>query len=130
MIVQLIRYVIVGVLSNLVGYLIYIGVTWFGVEPKITVSLLYPIAVLVAYFGHVRFTFADSENPSGGVFRYIFAHVVGFIMNLSLLYTLHDLMGFPHQFVQLLAIFLVAGVLFLLFKYYVFPVQQVRKQSI
>ena len=130
MIIQLIRYVIVGVFTNLTGYLIYLGVTWFGVDPKIAVSLLYPIAVLVAYFGHVRYTFADSENSSGGVFRYILAHVVGFIMNLSLLYILHDLMGAPHQLVQLLAIFLVAGVLFLLFKYYVFPVPKVRKQSI
>lgn len=127
---QLFRYALVGIVSNLAGYLIYIGVTWFGVEPKIAVSLLYPVAVLVAYFGHVRYTFADSENSSGGVLRYVLAHVVGFIMNLSLLYILHDLMGAPHQLVQLLAIFLVAGVLFLLFKYYVFPVQQVRKQSI
>lgn len=122
MIVQLIRYGIVGVLNNLAGYLIYIGVTWFGVEPKAAVSLLYPVAVLVAYFGHARYTFADSKNSSGRVFRYVLAHVVGFIMNLSLLYILHDLMEIPHQLVQLLAIFLVAGVLFLLFKYYVFPV--------
>lgn len=120
MISQLIRYGVVGVLSNLMGYLIYIGVTSLGVGPKAAVGMLYPIAFFISYFGHARYTFSDSEKHSSGAIRYVSAHVVGYVMNLIVLYVLHDLMGFPHELVQLLAIFLVAGVLFLLFKYYVF----------
>ncbi|WP_295442955.1 GtrA family protein [uncultured Thiodictyon sp.] len=123
MTVQLIRYGVVGVLSNLAGYLVYIGVTWLGVGPKTAVSILYPVAVFVAYFGHARYTFADTERSSDGVFRYVVSHVFGYVTNLAALFVLHDLLGFPHELVQLFTIFLVSGFLFFLFKYYVFAEQ-------
>lgn len=120
---QLVRYGVVGVANNLVGYLIYLGVTWLGVDPKLVVTIMYPIGALIAYSSHARYSFSYRGDNVSGLFRYVIAHVIGYGANVSLLYIFFERMGFPHQLVQAMAIFIVAGLLFVLFRYFVFPVR-------
>lgn len=118
---QLVRYGVVGIANNLVGYLLYLGVTWSGVDPKLTVTLMYPVGALIGYFSHARYSFSYRGGRTRGLFRYVIAHVIGYGANVSLLYIFSDRMGYPHQLVQAMAIFLVASLLFVLFRYFVFP---------
>jgi putative flippase GtrA len=118
---QVMRYGVVGVLNNLLGYLIYLLITWLWLDPKVAVSLMYPIGAVTAYFGHARYSFAYSGSPSHGIMRYAVAHVIGYGANIGMIYVLSDLLGYPHQLVQAAAIFVVAGILYLLFRYFVFP---------
>lgn len=118
---QLIKYGVVGVLNNFLGYLIYLLVTWLWLDPKMAVSLLYPIGATTAYFGHAKYSFSYGGKASRGVLRFVIAQLVGYSLNLLLLYVFSDILKIPHQIVQAVAIVVVAGVLFLLFKYYVFP---------
>ena len=120
-ITQLIKYGVVGVLNNLLGYLIYLLITWLWLDPKMAVSLLYPIGATTAYFGHAKYSFSYSGKASQGVLRFVIAQFVGYSLNLLLLYIFSDILKIPHQLVQAVAIIVVAGVLFMLFKYYVFP---------
>jgi len=117
---QVVRYGVVGVLNNLLGYLIYLFVTWLWLEPIVAVSLMYPIGAVTAYFGHAKYTFGYLGRTSQGIFRYIIAHLTGFGVNVALLFVLSDLLGYPHQLVQAVAIVTVAGILYLLFRYFVF----------
>lgn len=126
---QLFRYGVVGILNNLAGYLIYIVVTWLGVEPKLAVTLMYPIGALSGYFGHARYAFEYSGGDKLGLVRYTIAHIAGYGANLVLLYIFFDRFGFPHQLVQAIAIFVVAGLLFLLFRLFVFPVRTVSRDE-
>ena len=118
---QLIKYGVVGVLNNLLGYLIYLLITWLWLDPKVAVSLLYPIGAMTAYFGHAKYSFSYSGEASQGVLRFVIAQFLGYSLNLLLLYVFSDILKIPHQLVQAVAIIVVAGVLFMLFKYYVFP---------
>lgn len=122
---QIIRYGVVGVLNNLLSYLIYLLVTWLGLDPKVAVSLMYPISAFMAYHGHSRYSFSNHSGVSHKPFRYIGAHAVGYLSNLTILYVFHDLFGFPHQLVQGVAIFVLAGVLYLMFRFFVFPAKHV-----
>lgn len=54
---QLLRYGMVGVLSNLVGYLLYLAITGAGVEHKLTMSLLYVVGVAQTFFFNRRWSF-------------------------------------------------------------------------
>ena len=117
---QLVRYGVVGILQNLAGYLIYLLVTWLGVEPKLTVTIFYPIAATLAYFGHSKYSFSYRGGHASGFSRYVLAHIGGYLLNLVSLYVFTDLLLFPHQIVQFCNIFLVAGFLFLTFKFFVF----------
>lgn len=118
---QIARYGLVGFLNNSFGYLIYLLLTWLWLDPKVAVTLLYPIGAITGYFGHSKFTFLYSGSYLLGVFRYILAHLVGYGTNISILYNFVDMLGYPHQLIQAIAIFITAGILFLLFRYYVFP---------
>jgi len=118
---QLFRYGAVGLVVNVSGYAIYLLVTWLWLEPKVAVTALYPIGVLSGYFGHARYSFAYQGGATSGLTRYLIAHALGYGTNLALLYMFVDLLHFPHQIVQAAAIFVVAVVLYLLYRFFVFP---------
>jgi putative flippase GtrA len=118
---QVVRYGVVGVLNNLLGYLIYLVITFFWLDPKVAVTLLYPVGAVTAYFGHLKYAFSYQGKGATASLRYVIAHLVGYCVNLLMLFILTDKLLFPHQAVQALAIFVVAGILFLLFRYFVFP---------
>jgi putative flippase GtrA len=118
---QLSRYGFVGVLNNFLGYLIYLLITFLGVDPKVVVALFYPVGALTAYFGHSKYSFYYRGRNTHAVLRYCIAHLVGYGTNLLLLFILSDKLKFPHQAVQALAMLVVAGILFLMMKYFVFP---------
>lgn len=118
--VQLFKYAVVGVASNLAGYLFYLLVTYLGAPPKLTMTLLYGVGATIGFFGNRKLTFAHEGSLLGAGVRYIIAHCFGYLINLTLLLVLVDKLGYPHQWVQAMAIFVVAPFLFLAFKFFVF----------
>lgn len=115
------RYGIVGLFNSLLGYLIYLAITWAWLDPKVAITIMYPIGALTAYFGHAKYAFSYQGATVGGMVRYVMAHVIGYATNIGILYIFADLLGYPHQLIQAVAIVTVAGVLYLLFRNFVFP---------
>ncbi|RUR08746.1 GtrA family protein [Legionella sp. km772] len=118
---QIVRYGIVGLLNNGFGYLIYLLVTYFWLEPKLAVTVLYPIGVLMAYWGHAKYSFKSDQIDRNSFIRYVVTYIIGYIINFLALYIFSDIYGFPHQLIQVISIFVVAGNVFLLLKFFVFP---------
>lgn len=123
---QILRYVTVGVASNLLGYLIYLLLTWLWLDPKVAVSMLYPFGAITAYFGHAKYSFSHEGRHMKSMPRYILTHMIGYLANISILYIFVDKLLFPHQLVQMVAVVIVAGILFFLFRYFVFSNQYVK----
>lgn len=120
---QLARYALVGFVSNSAGYLVYLLVTYLGATPKITMSVLYGLGATIGYIGNRNFTFSHKGSLLGTSVRYLISHFFGYIINLIILVIFVDHFMCPHQLVQAIAIFIVAAVLFMSFKVFVFPVQ-------
>jgi putative flippase GtrA len=118
---QAVRYGFVGVLHNLLGYLLYLLITFFGVDPKLAITILYPVGATAAYFGHSKYSFSYRGRYAHALPRYALAHVAGYGVNFAMLFVLSDTLKLPHQAVQASAIVVVAGVLFLLSRYFIFP---------
>lgn len=118
--IQLFRYGLIGLASNFAGYLLYLSLTYFGVMPKMAMSVLYVAGATIGFFGNRRLTFAHKGSLAGAGVRYMIAHFFGYLINLSILILMVDKLGYPHQWVQAGAIFIVAGFLFLAFKFFVF----------
>lgn len=116
---QFIRFGVVGVATNMLGYLVYLLVALW-VEPKLAVTLLYPIGVLTGYLGHARYAFDYAGHHGRGLARYLVAHAFGYGLNLALLHVFVDRMGIAHQLVQFAAIFVVGAFLFVLYRLWVF----------
>jgi putative flippase GtrA len=118
--IELFRYGLIGITINLAGYLVYLLVTHLGATPKITMSLLYAVGVIVGFWGNRKLTFAYQGSLLGAGIRYVIAHCFGYFINLTMLIIMVDNLGYPHQWVQAIAIFVVALFLFLAFKFFVF----------
>jgi len=117
---QLVRYGIVGLATNAVGYLVYLMLTFSGLTPKLTMTTLYCLGATLGFFGNRRFTFRDRGNLTATGKRYLVAHVSGYFLNLILLMLFVDWLGLNHKVVQGAAILVVALFLFVVFKYFVF----------
>lgn len=117
---QLIRYGLVGIATNLSGYLIYLLIAYLGVEPKTAMTLVYVIGASIGFMGNQKWTFAHRGDSTSAALRYVLAHVFGYLLNFLILVTFVDRLGYAHQWVQAAAIIIVAGFLFIVFKYFVF----------
>ena len=117
---QMIRYGLVGVVTNFVIYCAYLLITYFGVEPKIAMTLVYIIGASIVFVANRKWTFAHSGNVARAAVGYVAAHISGYMLNFLILYIFVDRLGYAHQGVLAMAIIIVAGFLFVVFKYYVF----------
>jgi trans-aconitate methyltransferase len=126
---QLIRYGLVGGISNIVMYLFYLLITSVGFEPKIAMTLVYIIGASIGFVGNRKWTFSYNENLAGNTIRYILAHLFGYLLNFLMLLIFVDNLGFAHQWVQAISILIVAGFLFIVFKYFVFREKNIVQQE-
>lgn len=118
---QLFRYGVVGVVQNAAGYLLYLLVTWLGVPPKLALTVLYAAGATASFFGNRKFTFRHEGAVLSSGPRFVLAHVAGYLITLLIQLVVTDRLGYPHQLAQGVAIFVVAGFLFVTFRYFVFP---------
>lgn len=117
---QLFYYGIVGICSNTIGYTIYLLATYLGSSPKLTMSLLYGVGVIVSFLGNRKLTFEQKGRTLNVTIRYLIAQCVGYLINLMILIVMVDKLGYAHQWVQAIAVFIVAFFLFCMYKLFVF----------
>ena len=117
---QFARYAIVGGLSNLTGYFVYLLLTWFYFEPKMAMTLVYLTGATVGFLGNRQWTFVHNGKILPTLSKYLFAHACGYCCNYMILYLFVDRMGYPHEVVQAVAILVVATLLFIVMKKCVF----------
>jgi putative flippase GtrA len=121
---QAMRFAVVGLASNVVLYLVYLGLTAAGLGPKLAMSLVYAIGVAQTFLFNKRWTFNHSGRFDAALLRYIAVYAGGYLANLLVLTWFVDGVGYPHQIVQGVMIVLLAGCFFLLQRFWVFPVNQ------
>lgn len=125
---QALRFAVVGLASNAVLYLIYLSMTAAGVGPKLAMSLVYAIGVTQTFLFNKRWTFNHLGRHDTALMRYLAVYAGGYVANLFVLAWLVDGWGLPHQLVQGTMILVLAAVLFLLQKFWVFRSEPVEHQ--
>jgi len=117
---QLIRYVIVGLASNAIAYLFYIGLTLLGMNPKIAMSLLYGVGVLQTFVFNRKWSFRFNGAATPALVRYATVYALGYGINFLALMLLVDQMGLPHQWVMGFLVLFMALFFFVAQKFWVF----------
>lgn len=117
---QLSRFVVVGATSNAIGYTLYILLTFLGVPPKVTMTVLYVIGAGLGFWGNRKFTFGSNERLTTTGMRYVLVHLVGYSILYVMQTVFYEHYGLAHQIVQLVAIAVVAIYLFVAMKIFVF----------
>ena len=117
---QFIRYATVGLISNALGYLLYLAFTAAGMEHKMAMTLLYGVGVAQTFFFNKRWSFRHGGMHGPAFARYCIAYGLGYVLNLLALLVLVDRLSYPHEIVQGLMVLSLAVMLFLLQKFWVF----------
>ena len=117
---QLIRYGVVGVVSNLTIYCVYLLITYHGVEPKIAMTLLFITGASVGFIGNRQWTFAQQGNLSKSTLRYVIAYAIAYMLNFFSMWIAVDRMGVPHYWVQAVNLVVISALLFIVQKYWIF----------
>jgi len=119
---QLIRYGLVGVVSNVVIYFVYLLLTYLGVEPKTAMTLVFIIGASIGFIGNRKWTFAHQGDSSSAALRFLAAYAMAYMLNFFCMWVAVDRMGIPHYLVQAVNIMVIAALLFLAQKYWIFAV--------
>jgi putative flippase GtrA len=117
---QFFSYALIGVLTNVLGYAIYLLLTYLWGAPKLTMTALYFVGASIGFLANRRFTFRHDGGIGVTGVRYLLAQVAGYLLNLVLLLLFVDWFDFPHQIVQAIAIVVVAIFLFVVLRVFVF----------
>lgn len=125
---QFARYAFVGLASNLVLYLAYLGLTMLGLGPKTAMSVLYVLGVAQTFLFNRSWSFGHEGGLHSAFARYAASYAFGYLLNLAVLWIAVDRMGMPHQIVQGVMILTLAVMLFLLQKFWVF--QEPKRHAI
>jgi putative flippase GtrA len=118
--VQFLRYAVVGLVSNAVLYGAYLALTRAGVEPKLAMTLLYLTGVVQTFAFNKRWSFRHDGLHTAAFARYCAAYAFGYAVNFAALMLLVDRLGHRHELVQAVMVVVLAVMLFLLQKYWVF----------
>lgn len=117
---QVLRFGIVGLISNLLIFIIYLALTEIGLGHKSAMSLLFTVGVVQTFALNKRWTFECEGFLRVSFFRYGIIYVLAYFLNLLGLLILVDTLDYPHQVIQGLMILIIALMLFLLQKFWVF----------
>lgn len=114
------RFGALGVLTNVSGYLLYLGITYVGVGPKVAMSVLYCVGVCINFIGSRNWVFQSDAKMLSASIRYVGAYAIGYFVNYGILVVFVDRLGYPHTYVQAAAIVVVACYLYTALKFVVF----------
>jgi len=120
---QAVRFVIVGLVSNMALYLAYLLLTDLWLGPKTAMSVLFAVGTLQTFAFNKRWTFSHSGKALQSFIRYGAAYGGCYLLNLAALYAFVDHLGWPHLAVQAAAMAINAVILFSLQRWWIFRPQ-------
>lgn len=126
---EFIRYVVVGAALNGFGFLLYALFTALGVSPVLTISIFYPIYIGLAFYLNKKWSFSHEGRISRTAIKYLIAYFGCYILNVVVLKFFNGYLGYSHLIVQAITIIVMALLLFLVQKYWVFRIQGISIPS-
>jgi putative flippase GtrA len=117
---EVLRFSIVGLMSNAALYLLYLLCTGVGFGHKTAMTILFVIGTIQTFTLNKNWTFQYQGFNKSILAKYMLIYSGAYITNLLGLMFFVDYLHLPDEIVQGVMIFLVAVLLFLLQRYWVF----------
>jgi len=118
---KLIRYGIVGAISNGLLYLLYVGLTLLlSLAPLLASTIVFAIGIGVTYIGNALWAFDRPKSHGYSLPRYVLTYFSGFCVQIGVLSGLISVFGMPHLIAQLIGMGAAAVTIFLLLNLWVF----------
>lgn len=116
---QLIRYCVVGVLNNALGYLIFLIFISKGIGHKSTATMLYVFGVFFSFCMNRSYVFKSTVSTGVALKRLLLTLIVGYLINLLGLYIFVDVLWFRPELIQFILIVVMSIYFYYVNKIYV-----------
>jgi putative flippase GtrA len=126
---KFVRYVAIGLSLNAVLYAAYLLLTWRVMGSQGAMTITFTAGVLLSFIGNRKWSFEHRGKAWPSLIRYCIAYLIGYALNFFMLSFFVDRLGYPHQLVQAAAVIAVAGFLFLMLNFFVFPRQEASNRQ-
>lgn len=121
---QVLRFALVGLGSNLLLFGAYLLLTAVGVRYLAAVVVSYALGILMSFVSNKSWTFRYRGAGRKAFARYLAVYLCGLGLNLLVLYVLVERFALPHPLCQGVLVLVFAATFFLLQKFWIFPAQQ------
>lgn len=117
---QSLRFSIIGLVSNVVLYLLYLLLVNVGIDPKLVVSILYILGLSCTFVLNKRWSFSHRGDWGKTGVRYVSFYGGLYFTNILILMLFVDFLEFPHAFIQAIVVIVFIPIVFLVQRYWVF----------
>ena len=117
---RLFRYGLVGIISNLSLFGVYLILTHFWNYPEIVSGFLFFCGIAGTYIFNRNWSFESHQSHKSGILKYFTAYIVGLFVQLGSLALMFRLLNFPHQVAQLFAVGFAAITIYCILNFWVF----------
>ena len=119
---QPIRFGVVGVISNILLYFIYLFITAIGGGHKVAMTLIFALGAMQTFVINRFWTFQHQGVIKSTFFRYLSVYFLSYALNLIAHIVFSDYLRINHQIIQGFMVFVVAIILFILQRHWVFKI--------
>lgn len=123
MIAELVRFGMVGVAAMATHWCAVALLVPLGIAPLLANAIGFCIAFNVSFFGHHHWTFASSDDQKNTFKRFIGVAFLGFITNEAMYALLLKLTHLDYRIALLIVLIAVAGMTYLLSRFWAFRSQ-------
>ncbi|XDZ69488.1 GtrA family protein [Alphaproteobacteria bacterium LSUCC0226] len=117
---QSLRFSIIGLVSNVVLYLLYLLLVNVGIDPKLVVSILYILGLSCTFVFNKLWSFSHRGDWGKTGVRYVSFYGGLYFTNILILMLFVDFLEFPHAFIQAIVVIVFIPIVFLVQRYWVF----------
>lgn len=117
---QFLRYGAVGVVTNLILYLLFVVLNAVGLTPIWAMTASFAAGCVLTYFAHGRYSFRYGATNLALLVKYVFVYGSAYALNLTGLWFGTARLGLSPRLVQVAMVVLIGVYLFLLARFVVF----------
>ena len=118
---QLIKYSSVGILTNAIGYILYIFISNFiGLNPPIAAILSGFAVIGLSYHLNSNFTFKSKNKGLESVMSYFMLYLSAIFLHSFMIFIFSNILGFAHEIIAAISLLAISLSLFLIQKFYFF----------
>ena len=118
---QIIKYSSVGMLTNIIGYILYIVISnIIGINPSIAAILSGFTVIGISYLLNTRFTFKSKNKGLVGAVKYFLLYICAILLQSLIIFIFSGILGFAHEIIAAISLIIISFSLFLIQKFYFF----------
>lgn len=118
---QIIKYSVVGILINSIGYIFYIILSnVIGINPSISAILSGITAASLSYYLNANFTFKAKNKGRKIALNYFLLYVCAIFIHSFSIFIFSNIFNFAHEIVAGISLIIISLSLFLIQKFYLF----------